>query len=67
MSGFKTFPDQHSSSHDGHVHSHAYGHADPEAQRHPNLSLLQASAILRVAGAIGLLVPLWIAVYLMVS
>lgn len=46
---------------------HGHDHDDPEKGHSPRFSLLQASALLRLGVAIGLLLPLWIAVYLMVS
>jgi hypothetical protein len=70
MSGSAPFSNHHPHSdvhgHGHHGHHHAHEHTEPDAAELPNLSLLQASALVRIAGAIGLLIPLWTAVYLMV-
>ena len=54
-----------------HDHHHHHGHDDHHAEHGDHLaprhSLLQVSALWRLAGAVALLVPLWFAVYRLVA
>jgi hypothetical protein len=56
----------HGSSH-GHGFGHDHDSLNPETRPAPAATVLQVSALLRLSGAIGLLIPLWIAVYWVVS
>ena len=48
-------------NHDHGHHDHAHGH--DAMQTSTGLSLLQSPALIRLAGALIVLIPLWIAVY----
>jgi len=58
--------DAHHSDHD-HGSGHRHDHRDPETGSDPSATILQMSALFRVSGAIGLLIPLWIAVYWIIA
>lgn len=55
---------QHEQDHDHHGHHH---HSAEPQGRLGSLSLIQASALTRLAGALILLLPLWAAVYWVVA
>lgn len=48
-------------------HNHGSDHRDPETGSDPSATILQMSALFRASGAIGLLIPLWIAVYWIIA
>jgi hypothetical protein len=58
-------PDHHH-KHDHEHHGHHHHGAEPHS-RLGSLSLIQASALTRLVGALILLLPLWVAVYWVVA
>lgn len=56
----------HGHAHSNHEHVH-HEHGSEKFHARSSASLLQVSAFVRLAGAVFILVPLWIAVYAMVS